>query len=216
MRISVSFILSIVSLAIAIGLGIMIRDNFVENMDTEFVPIARANIPTYTVVQPEMFTIVEVPRLPDTQFPIYHRLEDLQGMITTQHVPAQSLAYRRAFSRVESFRLVDQPELEVVSIPVRSDRIAGGILRVGQQINLHRIAKMGRLPGDAVQLLEQRGAAVELLAENLEIRHVYPAGDLASSAATNVTNPTASGVQLITFGVPHDDAQRVIELIAGA
>jgi hypothetical protein len=216
----------VLSFAIAAGTAFVARQELVQAVSTETVAVARDTIAPYTIVGSDGFVLKEMPRLRDADFAIYRTPEEAAGKIATQTVPSGALLYRGFFADPRSYRLTDDPHAEILSVPVKPEKAVGGAIRPGMHINLYRIAVGQSRAGDAQQVLDQQGAASQVLARDVLVVDTRTAAgtglttgsnDLASSVASlgnAVAAATAGGnVQILTVAVPSEKASDLIRLV---
>ena len=134
-------ILALLALAAAVVGAMYWRANYLAGITLINLPVPREEIPPYTLLEVEMFTISQFPRALIEQGGDYAlALDDLTGQISTGilvtglPVP-QDLAVPPA-----QFRLAD-PALEVASIPISTVNGVGGQIQVGERVNIYRLKR---------------------------------------------------------------------------
>lgn len=218
------WLVALLSLLSALGSGAYAYAEFDRLIASATVVVPAVSIPPYTLVTPGLLTTKEVPR-PILNEDVYTSPEELAGRITTVPLAPGMLVYRAFAVDPAAFRLTDDPALEVVSFPVDPARAVGGQVRVGQWINVYRVAlarpdALGQALS-AEALLRERSAAAEVLAA------AVPVVDVRSDRGERVTEPIAdprrSGassanartvpLQILTVAVPPEVARAIIALV---
>jgi len=135
-------ILALLALAAAVVGAAYWRANYLAGVTLVNLPVPRANIPPYTLLDIEMFTISQFPRaLIDESGGDYAlTLDDLMGQITTGTLVAGLPVPGDLAVPPAEFRLAD-PALEVASIPVSPVNGVGGQVQVGELVNIYRLTR---------------------------------------------------------------------------
>ena len=135
-------LLAVLALAAAVGGAAYWRANYLAGVTLVNLPVPREEIPPYTLLEVEMFTISQFPRalIDDAGGDYALALDDLMGQISTGTLVVglpvpQDLAVPPA-----QFRLAD-PALEVASIPVSPVNGVGGQVQVGERVNIYRLKR---------------------------------------------------------------------------
>ena len=188
---------------------------------TRPVVVAAVDIPPYTILTESHLTVRDLPRALETE-PIFLSLEEAVGRITVGPIPAGAVLYRALAVPPASFRFVADPTLEVVSIPVDPARAVGGQVRVGQRVNVYRVA-LARAAGqerNPLDVLARRGAEAQLLVSGAPVVDVRSGSGEPVSAApppseverSAMTSGGTRPLQIITLAVPPAVAQDLIRL----
>jgi Flp pilus assembly protein CpaB len=149
------------------------------------VVVTARPIEPYTIVTPDHLELKDMPRA-ILEENIYVSVADITGRIATSRIPAGSLIYKSLVVAPSQFRYTDDPNLEVVSIPVDPARAVGGQIRVGHIVSIYRAARASKIleASDPLAILSQQGAAVELLTS-------APVVDVRSGRGGDVEQRTA-------------------------
>ena len=195
--------------------------NYNRLVATRLIVVAAEEIPPYTIVTPSHLTTKAMPRALEREN-IYLSPNEVVGKITTSYVPAGAPIYRSQAVPPERFRYVQDPTLEIVSIPVDPARAVGGQLRIGQVVNVYRVARGRGAPEETTPaaLLEARGAEVELLAVApvVDVRsgrgEPVVVGAPAPSRMEREARPRGNErpLQIVTLAVRPDVAEDLIRL----
>ena len=135
-------ILALLALVAAVVGAAYWRANYLAGVTLVNLPVPRANIPPYTLIDIEMFTISQFPRaLIDEAGGDYAlTLDDLMGQITTGTLVSGLPVPGDLAVPPAEFRLAD-PALEVASIPVSPVNGVGGQVQVGEHVNIYRLKR---------------------------------------------------------------------------
>jgi len=183
------------------------------------VVVTARPIEPYTIVTPDHLELKDMPRA-ILEENIYVSVADITGRIATSRIPAGSLIYKPLVVAPSQFRYTDDPNLEVVSIPVDPARAVGGQIRVGHIVSIYRAARASKIleASDPLAILSQQGAAVELLTS-------APVVDVRSGRGGDVEQRTApsdmeedaqtnrgSALEIVTLAVSPEITSDLIRL----
>ncbi len=186
---------------------------------TTTVVVAARDIEPYTLITPAHLDAKEMPRaILDED--VYASVEAAVGRIATSRIPGGGLVYRPLVVPPARFRYVEDPDLEVVSIPVDPARAVGGQIRIGHVVNVYRAARSPKRPeaSDPMALLNLPGAAVELLTSAPVVDVRNSDGDAlshetgASQTQQEVQTRGRPTLDIVTLGVTSDIAADLIQL----
>ncbi len=210
---------AVVAFGLAAGVFYYAYTTYDQLVATTSVVVTTRHIEPYTVVTANHLDVKDMPRaILDEN--IYVSADEIIGRIAMSHIPAGSVVYRPLVVVPSRFRYVDDPHLEIVSIPVDPTRAVGGQIKVGHVVNIYRAAQSTRVSdaSDPVVVLSQRGAAVELLV-------TAPVVDVRSGQGDDVVAPTSpseveQGAQtarratlaIVTLAVPPEITPELIRL----
>lgn len=139
MRNIVKIIVSVAAIALSLLLGLNAEKLFVKNLDLVTIPIPNREIEPYTILSEDMFTTKEFTSyLKD--FDYAESFSQLDGRMTTSTL-AQGLPVPMAFISQSTGFYMDDPKLEIVSVPVMPSQMVGGNVYPGQNINLYVMEK---------------------------------------------------------------------------
>ena len=124
------------------------RANYLAGVTLVNLPVPRAEIPPYTLLEVEMFTISQFPRaLIDDAGGVQSSggnyalaIDNLARQISTGPLVAGLPVPQELVVHPAEFRLAD-PALEVASIPVSPVNGVGGQVQVGELVNIYRLTR---------------------------------------------------------------------------
>ena len=201
-------LLALLALAAAVVGAAYWRANYLAGVTLINLPVPRADIPPYTLLDMEMFTVSQFPRaLVDEASADYAlTLDDLMGHITTGTLVSglpvpQTLAVPPA-----AFRLAD-PALEVASIPVSPVNGVGGQIQVGELVNIYRLKREQEMIEGEV-LSEEIGDAIRVA--TAPVVAVLSEQGLPASTDPDEIMP----MQILVVAGPPEVIDRVLEAVA--
>ena len=135
-------ILALLALAGAVVGAVYWRANYLAGVTLVNLPVPREEIPPYTLLEVEMFTISQFPRalIDEAGGDFALALDNLTGQISTGTLVAGLPVPQDLAVPPTQFRLAD-PELEVASIPVSPVNGVGGQVQVGERVNIYRLKR---------------------------------------------------------------------------
>ena len=134
-------ILALLALAAAVVGAVYWRANYLAGVTLVNLPVPRGEIPPYTLLEVEMFTVSQFPRALIEQGGDYAlALDDLTGQISTGILVTGLPVPHDLAVPPTQFRLAD-PALEVASIPVSPVNGVGGQVQVGERVNIYRLKR---------------------------------------------------------------------------
>ena len=140
MRKILTLVFGIIAVAVAILIAFWARNNYMSSVTLMQIPVPKTDIAPYTVLDPSLFVMAEFPSaLKEKGTAFAMTMDDLNGRITTTRLAANVPVPASLIALPKNFRLAD-PNLQVLSIPVSPEIAVGGTLRIGENINLFRIA----------------------------------------------------------------------------
>jgi len=127
-------------LALAAGLygGIFWQTHYLAGVSMTRVPVPKSDIPPYTLLTSDMFTLQEVPRALTDGGAYRLSTSDLAGSISVGTLLAGLPVPGRMAVPADQFRLAD-PSLEVVSLPSEAVQAVGGEIHVGESIDVYSL-----------------------------------------------------------------------------
>ena len=133
--------LALLALAAAVVGAVYWRANYLAGVTLVNLPVPRGEIPPYTLLEVEMFTVSQFPRALIEQGGDYAlALDDLTGQISTGILVTGLPVPQDLAVPPTQFRLAD-PALEVASIPVSLVNGVGGQVQVGERVNIYRLKR---------------------------------------------------------------------------
>jgi len=216
------FIIGLIAIALALGAGFYGRTLYLKEVSTYQVPVPVNAIPAYTILNPEMFQMREMPRTMES-LPYYQSIQALDGMISAVPLPAGLPIAQANAVPVAQFRLADAA-FEVISIPVEPVSAVGGQIRIGEHVNLYQVSEEAVAPGNTdLKLNNQPGFKVELIAGSILVVDVRNAQGVAAetsqksdSNSTFNSSPQTEQVQILTLAVKPEAVNDILNAVANA
>ena len=225
---TVQFVIGLLAAVLAIAAGIYGRNAYLKEVSTYQIPVPVADIAPYTVLTENLFVMRDMPRTMEAM-PYYQSLADLKGQISVVKLPASLPVSKVSAVPPAQFRLADA-SFEVVSIPVEPVSAVGGQIRIGQRVNLYRMAQEevkaeSASNSTAAGATEQKEILVEQIASQVLVVDVrtsqgIPAGP--NNAETKSSGGAMSGsqqveqVQILTLALQPDQVQKVLEVVGSS
>lgn len=216
------FIIGLIAIALALGAGFYGRTLYLKEVSTYQVPVPVNAIPAYTILNPEMFQMREMPRTMES-LPYYQSIQALDGIISAVPLPAGLPIAQANAVPVAQFRLADAA-FEVISIPVEPVSAVGGQIRIGEHVNLYQVSEEAVAPGNTdLKLNNQPGFKVELIAGSILVVDVRNAQGVAAetsqksdSNSTFNSSPQTEQVQILTLAVKPEAVNDILNAVANA
>lgn len=208
MRKIITLLSGIVAIGIAIAIAIWARNNYMSSVTLMQIPVPKSDIAPYTMLSPDLFVMAEFPSaLKEKGTAFAMTMDDLNGRITTTRLAANVPVPASLIASPKSFRLAD-PSLQVLSIPVSPEIAVGGTLRIGEEINLYRIAVQQDQttdipnPSTTVGIPSDQLGKIQNLADldsvKVELVATVPLIDIQTGAGSSTgaesTNDNATGI----------------------
>jgi len=205
-------LLAMLALAAAVGGAAYWRANYLAGVTLINLPVPREEIPPYTLLKAEMFTISQFPRalIDDAGGDYALVLDDLAGQISTGTLVAglpvpQTLAVPPA-----QFRLAD-PALEVASIPVSTVNGVGGQIQMGERVNVYRLKR-------ELETVESKTAIIETTREKGEallVATVPVVAVLSDQGLPASTDPDqVMPMRILVVAAPPEVIDAILEAVA--
>jgi Flp pilus assembly protein CpaB len=144
-------ILGFVALILALGAGYGVYTYFDRLTTTATVPVPQVPIPAGALISPELLQEREVPRTLLKE-PIYTALEELVGQVAQIPLQPGLVVYRAHAVPPQDYRLVSDPALSVVSVPVDPARAVGGQVQPGHTVDIWALPELGADAGPTATL----------------------------------------------------------------
>ncbi len=185
---------------------------------TTTLPVPNQAIPAGAWIEAGMLTERVVPRALAAE-PVYTRAADLVGRVAQVPLYPGLVVYQAYAVPPAQYRLVADPTLTVISLPVDPARAVGGQLQPGHQIDLWQVplaraGAAGEAPRltptlvlSAVQVVDVRGASGQAVARQPQAVPGQAAGQSAPAGA-------ALPLHILTVAVPVSQTQPLLSLIA--
>ena len=182
------------------------------------VAVAVQDIPSYTVITPDMVKEEVRPAAEAKNAPAY---SDVVGRMTTRSIRSGAMMSEQNALPVEQVRYVADPSLEVISFPARFDETVGGQLKPGQRVNVYgyRSARAGtnrpevRLVAANIPVVDVRASAGQPAArlEPTPMRQQNNAGGLFGAPAEQTERSDPGSV--VTVAVPPEQALLIVDTL---
>ena len=128
-------VLSLAAAALSLFLGMNAEKLFVKNLGLVTIPVPNREIAPYTVISEDMFTTAEFTGyISDFDYALSY--SSLDGRMTTATLAA-GLPVPMAFISQAAGFYMDDPKLEIVSIPAAPEQMVGGNIYPDQYVNLY-------------------------------------------------------------------------------
>ena len=210
-------------LAIAAGLGAYwFLDAFAA---TAVIAVPAQAIPAGALITPGLLEEREVPRALLDE-PIYATAADLYGKVAQVPLAAGMAVYRHHAVPLRDYRLVDDPTLVVVSVPLSPDRAVGGQVQPGHRVDVwllprpRTVTAQETLPLSATLILTD-ALVVDVRASQGQAVSRQPQAVPGQLSATNEAQnqqQAASNVplQIMTFALPLTQTTVLLDAVAQA
>ena len=207
-------------LALASGLGAYwFLDAFAA---TAVIVVPAVPIPAGALIVPALLEEREAPRALLDE-PIYATAADLVGKVAQVPLAPGMAVYRHHAVPLREYRLVDDPALVVVSVPLTPDRAVGGQVQPGHRVDVWRLPRLR-----SAQTLEQLPITATLVLSDVLVVDVRASqgqavarqpqavpGQLAPSEAQNQQQTTANvPLQIMTFALPVTQTTLLLDTLA--
>ena len=211
------FLLALVALAAAIGGSMYWRANYLAGVALINLPVPRGDIPPYTLLKMEMFSLQPFPRALVSDGGEYVQdWSTITGHITTGTLVSGLPIPEQLVVPPEQFRLAD-PKLEVASIPVDPVHGVGGHVQIGELVNVYRLRRnlvtfedQGLIvqEDDSTQIFKEQGDAIF-------VATVPVVAVLADQGTPASTDPDeANPMRMLVVAAPPDVMEGVLEAVA--
>jgi len=210
-------------LAIAAGLGAYwFLDAFAA---TAVIAVPAQAIPAGALITPGLLEEREVPRALLDE-PIYATAADLYGKVAQVPLAAGMAVYRHHAVPLREYRLVDDPTLVVVSVPLSPDRAVGGQVQPGHRVDVWSLPRPRTTQG-----LEQTPLTATLILTDALVVDVRASqgqavsrqpqavpGQLTTTDEAQNQQQAASNVplQIMTFALPVTQTTVLLDAVAQA
>ncbi len=221
---TVQFVIGLLAAVLAVAAGIYGRNAYLKEVSTYQIPVPVADIAPYTVLTENLFVLRDMPRTMES-LPYYQTLADLKGQISVVKLPASLPVSRVSAVAPAAFRLADAA-FEVVSVPVEPVSAVGGQIRIGQRVNLYRLAQEDvKTDSSDANATTEKSIQVEQIANQVLVVDVrtsqgVPAGP--NNAENQNSGGAMSGsqqveqVQILTLALAPDQVQKVLEVVGSS
>jgi hypothetical protein len=204
----IPIVIAILALAAGLYGGIFWQSHYMAGVSMTRVPVPKSDIPPYTLLSADMFTLQEVPRALAGGGAYRLSTSDLEGSISVETLLAGLPVPGRMAMPADRFRLAD-PSLEVVALPAEAVRAVGGEVHVGESINIYSLQPAPKQVGQADAL--QPKPEVVFVARVPVVAVLAGDGQAVSSGDPN-TQPQP--LKILVVAAPPDTVQTILEAIA--
>jgi len=214
------------ALILAISLALYGKKQYEQQVSTTTLPVPVTEIPPYTVLTSDMFTVQEMPQTVK-QLPYYREIEDLVGMMSAATLfPGVPVAIPYA-GDVEQVRLAPS-EFEVVSLPIIPEAIVGGNISLGDIVNIYYLTDDQNMSVADAEKADVEGVA-QLVAANVRIvdlrtkqgnptqRVQLDENDtpIVGSSSSSTSNEKTT-INIVTFALLPEDVKVVLDAFSDA
>ena len=211
-------VFSFAAVALSLLLGFNAEKIFVKNLNLVTIPVPNKEIEPYTVLSEDMFTTKEFSGY-IKDFDYAESYSSLDGRLTTASL-AQGLPVPMAFISQSTGFYMDDPKLEVVSIPLDPGRMIGGNVFPGQYVNMY-IQKEGSSSAGtqssfgAAFPTESGSESNTVKIANLKVSAILDGnGNDIYASDSKVTGKTSPAI--IVLAVRPDQAKTIVDAAADA
>jgi len=208
-------LIGLVALAVAIFGALYWKDNYLSEITLVSLPVAKSDIPPYTVLDKKMFEQRDFPRaLTSGDIQYFVDIDELAGKVTTSVLLSGQPISVRLAAASEDFRLAD-PSLEVASLPISLVNGVGGKIEIGELINIYKLG-VRRIP-DEIDDLTSADSEEELdtfLADVELIATVPVVAVLADNGDTAFQGDEPRPMSILVVAAPAEIIQEILGAIA--
>ena len=221
------FIIGLVSLGAALVAGFFAESRYESLIATTELPVPAIAIPVNAVISKTMLVMKAFPS-PMANEAVYHRVEEVVGKVATTPLVPGELIYRQQVVPPAQYVFTDDERLEVVSFPVSPDSAVGGQIKIGQHINIYRVAlgafqpfttTVGAAPRPSnneptpSEMLKGSPVGVQVLAGNVTVVDVRASG---GSPVQPIKAQTANGTSPVQQSAPTTSEARPLTILTVA
>ena len=221
---TVQFVIGLLAAVLAVAAGIYGRNAYLKEVSTYQIPVPVADIAPYTVLTENLFVMRDMPRTMES-LPYYQTLADLKGQISVVKLPASLPVSKVSAVPPAAFRLADAA-FEVVSVPVEPVSAVGGQIRIGQRVNLYRLAQedtktdLANASAPTEKSIQVEQIASQVLVVDVRTSQGVPAGpnnaESQSSGGAMSGSQQVEQVQILTLALAPDQVQKVLEVVGSS
>ncbi len=211
-------ILSLGAVALSLLCGLNAEKLFVKNLGLVTIPVPNREIEPYTVISEDMFTTTEFTGyIKDFDYAVSY--SSLDGRMTTATLAA-GLPVPMAFISQAAGFYMDDPKLEIVSVPVAPGQMVGGNIYPDQYVNLYI-----RQPADSGQSGSfrqdfQTSAEPEERVETIRIANLKVSAVLDGNGndiyASDSKTLGKSKAEILVLAVRPDQTQTIVNAAAAS
>jgi len=194
-------------LALAAGLygAYYWQTHYLSGVSMVKIPVPKADIPPYTLLTADMFTLQEMPRALMDQGSYLVSTGEVDGEISVETLLAGLPVARRMAVPPGEFRLAD-PSQEVISLPVDAASTVGGQVHLGETVNIYSLQPAADQGDGATSKPEvvfvARVPVVAILSDN--------GAPLKAGNATSQPQP----VKILVVAAPAETVRSILDAIA--
>lgn len=192
--------------------------NYLTGISMTQIPVPKADIPPYTVLSADMFSLQEVPRALTDQGAYILSNEQLIDSISVETLLAGLPVPKRMAVLPQQFRLAD-PSREVVSIPAEAVSSAGGQIHIGETVNIYCLEPAPK-QDQADQSLPAPKPEVYLIA-TVPVVAILADNGQPLSLSSNANNQVSTDsiyqpqpMKILVVAAPHQTVQDILDAVA--
>ena len=204
-------LLAVLALAAAIFGANYWQKNYLAGITMTRIPVPVSDIPPYTLLSTDMFTLQEYPRALTDQGVYILSTEKLEGTISAETLLAGLPVARRMAVPADQFRLAD-PSLEVISLPAEAVNAAGAQIHIGEAINIYLLE-----PAPKQDQQDTNSSAPPPKPEVAFVARVPVVAVLAADGqplSSGDKNTQPQPMKILVVAAPHETVQAILEAIA--
>lgn len=181
------------------------------------LPVPAQVIPAGALILPEMLAEREVPRALLDE-PVYQAASELAGKVAQVALQPGMIVYHTFAIAPAAYRLVDDPALVVVALPVDPARAVGGQIQPGHHIDLWQLPKLrqGEMETNAITptLVLSDVLVVDVRGSSGQAVSRLPQAVPGEMAAQGTSQQQALPLQILTVAVPVTQTETLMALVA--
>ena len=185
------------------------QKNYLASVSTIQVPVPKADIPPYTLLSADLFTLQEYPRALTNRGGYVLSASGLNGRISAGELLAGLPVPERMAVDSNQFRLAD-PTLEVISLPAEAVKAAGAQIHIGEAINIYCLKpapKQDQQDTNAPQPTPE-------VAFVARVPVVAVLSDNGQPLASGTDNSQPQPMKILVVAAPHETVQTILDAIA--
>ena len=211
-------VLAFIALVAAIFGAHYWQRNYLAGVSMTQIPVPKADIPPYTLLSADLFSLQAVPRALVDQGGYVLSTSQLTGAISVETLLSGLPVAKRMAVPPRQFRLAD-PSLEVISIPAEAVESVGGQLHIGETINLYSLEPAPKQaeadvsappPQPEVHLIASVPVVAILADDGQPLTLSSNENNQFSSNSSSQPQP----MKILVVAVPHETVQDILNALA--
>ena len=211
----IPIVIGVLALAGGLIVGRIWQTNYLAGVTMTKIPVPKVDIPPYTVLSTELFTLQEVPRALLESGAYQVSANDMNGSISVETLLAGLPIARRMAVPDDNFRLADST-LEVISLPADATSTVGGNVRVGEVINIYSLQSAPKqdltMVGNAA--LENAPAPKPEVIFVARVPVVAVLADNGGPVTSGSESEQAQPLRILVVAAPPETVQTILDAIA--